>query len=130
MLKTPIQFSEYIERVCLPLEPSNNIDHLRGRDVHVIGYGRNSKDDKTETYALREVDLKVYSRSFCNEQHDIVKVGTNKEDIINDAFPNPPSPTSVFKNDQFCSGTFSNDQGLCQGDSGAPALYREDPSQP
>ena len=130
MLKTPIQFSEYIERVCLPLEPANDISYLQGRDVQIVGYGRNKEDDKTETYTLREVELKVYSRTFCNDQHNIINVGKNKEDIINDAFPNPPSSTSVFKNDQFCSGTSNSEEGLCQGDSGAPALYREDPSQP
>ena len=87
MLKTRIQFNEYTERVCLPLQPSNDIVHLRGRHVNVVDYGQNNEDTSTGTYSLREVELKVYSRSFCNEQHDIVKVGTKKEDIINDAFP-------------------------------------------
>ena len=127
-LKTSIVFNEYVNKVCLPQQASNYIDHLKGKDIEVVGYGQNRNDDITDTYTMREVDLKVYSKNYCDELHNLEEVGRKKESLIKDAFPD--FPKSVLRENQFCSGTRKLDEGTCQGDSGAPALFKEQPNLP
>ena len=127
-LKTPIEFHELTEKVCLPTTPRSDIEHLVERHLHVLGFGQTQEDKENDSYTLREVDLRVLYTDECNENHNITKIGTAFERILEDTFYDFPDTT--LKSYQICSTSFNEESGTCSGDSGAPGLYKRRQSKP
>ena len=127
-LKTPIEFHELTEKVCLPTIPRSDIQHLVERNLHVLGFGQTKTDEENDSYTLREVDLRVLYTDECNNKHNITRIGTDYEWILKDTFLHFPD-TKLMTN-QICSRSYTAEAGTCRGDSGAPAMYKRRETDP
>ena len=118
-----------MEKICLP-SPEDPIT-LEGKTLSLLGFGQTYEDERNDDPGLlREVFMTVYSRTYCNNKHNVT--GDNWQAKINEkkirtTFPND---TYIFSENQFCAGSGRKKIGSCSGDSGGAALYSPDPSTP
>ena len=64
------EFNEYVRPICLPSEPSFNVDKYEGKQVTLTGWGKLRKNSYEFDGALRQIPIKVFSQEFCTRTHD------------------------------------------------------------
>lgn len=101
LLKTRVQYNEYIRPICLWDEPSN-INELEGTEGTVVGWGRDGEGNIV-TSEPRKVDVPIVSEAACLRASDTFRY--------------------ITSNRTFCAGG-RDGRGPCNGDSGSGMTMR------
>jgi secreted trypsin-like serine protease len=101
-LASPVQFSEYVQPICLPTEGQQPEDP---NQCYAVGWGRISNDNSTTADVLQQTLLPVLPDSDCSSSE--VWASTYNSDVM------------------LCAGYLNGAKSTCQGDSGGPLVCQD-----
>ena len=113
----PFTFSADISSICLPSTALSSIESKVGLGVTIQGWGTNNDGENGKL--LTQIDVSIRSKQECNEKFNSTRDRLNKARIK--AFIPDLLPDSMFCADSNLDGS---QVGVCNGDSGGPAIYR------
>ncbi len=128
----PIDFTDKIIPVCLPMRPVDDIEALKDDFVNLAGWGRAYNvtiGDFTLDSTLKLLNLQVNPTSVCNDIFDAEKITEQGIDTLtSEGVVGRKLRQQIpqgFKSDISCVGNdFDIEQGSCEGDSGSPVIRR------
>lgn len=104
-----IEYTDFIQPICLPLEIDESTRDYRGETGTVVGWGRMASGGEVAS-ALQQVVLPIIDNDQCMSWYQ------SQNRIIE------------LKPTQFCAGFADGGKDACQGDSGGPMMMRNETS--
>ena len=113
----PFTFSADISSICLPSTALSSIESKVGLGVTIQGWGTNNDGENGKL--LTQIDVSIRSKQECNDKYNVT--GGRQHQARVKAFLPDLLPDSMFCADSNLDG---NQVGVCDGDSGGPAIFR------
>ena len=116
----PLSFSADISSICLPTSVLASPASKVGLGITVQGWGKDQRGPEGEAgKLLTQIDVSIRSQLECNEKYN--KTVTIIDERRIQAFIPELMISSMFCAD---SNLDSSQVGICNGDSGGPAIFR------
>ncbi|TRY79521.1 hypothetical protein TCAL_12893 [Tigriopus californicus] len=114
-LDEDVEYNIFHRPICLPNEPSLDLNKYEGDQVTVLGWGLQTSNGGRSDNTLKQTPVKVFSNLFCNTSH------SNLDSNILQ-FRTKATLPNLFKDHLMCAGYELGNFGSCSGDSGGPIV--------